>query len=615
MEQSKNVWKRLIFFQFWVLGLSFLTSCQSSTLSSSTGSSANGVIDTSRRIDWGNAGIPGGIPQRTTICATLSPGATGAQISSAIRNCPAGQVVFLNAGTYNISDQGIDFANTSNVTLRGAGANQTFLIFTTTTANVACFGQFSNVCLENGDNSWVGNPSHTAAWTGGYAKGTTQITLSSTSGLSVDSVLSLDQLNDTSDPGTIFVCETGGVCAQEGPAGGERTGRAQQQFVRVSAINGNTVTISPGIYMPNWRASQSPGAWWSSTEITMSGIEDLSIDGTSGGAPHNITIDNGYNCWIKGVRSLNANRDHINIYQTSASMFRDNYLYGTQNAISQSYGIEAFMGSDNLGENNIFQRVTTPIQVNGSTSGTVYAFNYNIFDLYVASAGWMIFGNSLHAAGVDTILFEGNIGNGLIGDNIHGTHHFVTAFRNRYTGWETGDTIQTTAIMLYFGSRYMNVIGNVLGQPGYHTQYQDVAPAGTNSDKSVFTLGFFGNGGTGTPTDSAVSNTLMRWGNYDVVNSEARFVASEVPTGLSQFGNGLPSSQALPASLYLKSKPSFWGNQPFPAIGPDVTGGNIPGVAGHAYMIPAQVCYQGMGGPSDGSANPLSFNAFNCYGE
>src|SRR4051812_21099620 len=90
---------------------------------------AHAQIDPIRRIDWSRAGVAGGIPIRTTICATLNAGATSSQINSAIANCPGGQVVKLNAGTYPIS-AGIVFNNKSNVTLRGAGADQTFLVFT-----------------------------------------------------------------------------------------------------------------------------------------------------------------------------------------------------------------------------------------------------------------------------------------------------------------------------------------------------------------------------------------------------------------------------------------------------------------------------------------------------
>ena len=84
------------------------------------------IVASSRSIDWRGAGVPGGIPSRTTVCATFSPGASAEQITDAIASCPGGQVVKLNAGTYNLST-GIRFNGRSNVTLRGAGPDRTFL--------------------------------------------------------------------------------------------------------------------------------------------------------------------------------------------------------------------------------------------------------------------------------------------------------------------------------------------------------------------------------------------------------------------------------------------------------------------------------------------------------
>src|SRR5437867_6511943 len=63
----------------------------------------SGISDPSRAIDWSNAGIPDGIPHRTTVCATLNPGVKAEQINRAIAACPAGQVVYLSAGTFHLS--------------------------------------------------------------------------------------------------------------------------------------------------------------------------------------------------------------------------------------------------------------------------------------------------------------------------------------------------------------------------------------------------------------------------------------------------------------------------------------------------------------------------------
>ena len=569
---------------------------------------ASGLIDPNRVIDWSQAGIPEGIPNRTTNCATLNAGASAAQINSAIASCPAGQVVFLNAGTYNLST-GIDFANHSNVTLRGAGGDQTFLVFS---GHSGCQGQQSDICVRSNETNWPGGPSHTANWTGGYAKGTTQITLSSTSGIIPGStVLALDQLNDSSDSGGIFVCESEGTCSQEGPAGAERSNRAQSQLVLATAVSGSTVTISPGLYMPNWRSSQTPGAWWGSTQATMDGIEDLSMDHTNGGAASGITFSNAYKCWVKGVRSVQADRNHVWIYTSARIVVRDSYFYGTKNAASQSYGIEPYASSDSLVENNIFQHIATPMQVNGSASGTVFGYNFTTDNFYNASPGWMIAGNSLHAAGVDNLLFEGNEANALIGDNIHGTHNFITAFRNQYVGWETGKSAQTNALQIYAGIRFLNVIGNVLGKQGYHKQYQDLAPSGSSSDSSIYTLGWSGNegksGGAG-PNDTLVASTMLRWGNFDYVNNSVQWNTAEVPASISQFASAVPASHTLPASFYLASRPGWWGSMPWPAVGPDVTGGSDP--SGHVYANPAQVCFNN----SSGGTGAITFNASDCYG-
>src|ERR1700720_628991 len=111
-------------------------------------------VPASRRTDWTYTGVPGGIPNRTTICATFSPGATASAINNAISSCNNG-VVFLNAGTYTSASLGGSInVNQSNVTLRGAGANQTIIT-----------GQGS-VNMASGSNGSLGT-----AITGGSTKG------------------------------------------------------------------------------------------------------------------------------------------------------------------------------------------------------------------------------------------------------------------------------------------------------------------------------------------------------------------------------------------------------------------------------------------------------------
>ena len=94
-------------------------------------STSTDVIDPARRIDWSRAGVLGGIPRRADgSCASLDARATAADINNAIAACANG-VVNLAPGTYNLS-AGVTFRGSSNVTLRGAGPEQTILKFTGT---------------------------------------------------------------------------------------------------------------------------------------------------------------------------------------------------------------------------------------------------------------------------------------------------------------------------------------------------------------------------------------------------------------------------------------------------------------------------------------------------
>ena len=158
----------------------------------------------------------------------------------------------------------------------------------------------------------------------------------------------------------------------------------------------------------------------------------------------------------------------------------------------------------------------------------------------------------------------------------------------------------------------------MLGKIGYHTRYEAAASSSTDpgnasvGDTSIYTVGYSGNEGTilsPIPNDPLVKATMMRWGNYDTVHAAAQWTASEVPSSLSQFSNAVPGNQGLPNSLYLSAKPSWWGTARWPAIGPDVTGGQDP--TGHAYKIPARACYDN----TSKTGGILNFNAVTCYPE
>jgi hypothetical protein len=173
----------------------------------------------------------------------------------------------------------------------------------------------------------------------------------------------------------------------------------------------------------------------------------------------------------------------------------------------------------------------------------------------------------------------------------------------------------------------MNVIGNVMGQAGYHTTYGCQAstsnafcPQSYNiggHDVVIYWLNYVDNtyphtyqfcSSPSCPStqgwDVQVAAYLMRWGNYDVVTGAARFCGnssntgwsgtcgstSEVPTAVSPYGNAVPTlgdtgagQPVMPPSFYYSSAPAFFGSTPFPVAGPDVTGGNLGNCSGGPY--------------------------------
>ncbi len=449
------------------------------------------------------------------------------------------------------------------------------------------------------------------------------------------STLILDQTDDATDSGDIFVCyQPKGVCSTNGDNGGfDRSNRSQQQMVTVTSIIGigpYVVGIFPGLYMPNWTSGKSPQAWWASNPIANAGVEDLSLNLTAAepnvGNGFGIEIFNCNGCWVKGVRVIQPGRSHVQIQLGYHVTVQDSYFFRTAGQTSTSYGVETAGAGDTLIQNNIFQQITEPISLSGNCSGCVLAYNFDINNIYDSGGGvytWRMAGVLPHASGIGHLLIEGNQGSGLQADIIHGSHQFITAFRNTWSGYQKNNghnpTGNTTPVIVNALNRFVNVIGNVLGSPTLPTtNYQ----SGTHA---VYEIG----SGDQNPDDPNVLRTLMRWGNYDVVTG-TRWCGnslnpgwgstcgnvSEVPSLIANFANPVPAFTTLPPSFFLTGKPAWWpASKAWPPIGRDVSGGDIAGYAGHAYSIPAADCYAlVMSGPADGTGGVLSFNSDQCYG-
>jgi hypothetical protein len=361
---------------------------------------------------------------------------------------------------------------------------------------------------------------------------------------------------------------------------------------------------------------------------------------------------NAYGNWVRNIRSINSDTPsqavgkHVWLYQSARNTIRDSYFYGSDGA-SNGYGVDSgYSSGDQLVENNICQHIAT-CSITEGDEGTVFGYNYAVDDFYSqqgTAPQWQQEDSYHHSVGDGFLLWEGQEGIGHTSDDIHGTSFMLTMFRDYFNGRDPALTTglpkiqQTTPMGLMAFSREHNVIGSVLGTAGYHTVYTSAASSSSdagnsNANVSIYVLGYSGNqgtsfsasgGGFSIPDDLTVVSTLYRWGNCDAVNGfgNCQFNSSEVPSTISPYAQSVPSSHTLPNSFYLpnggSSAPPFWntpaGAPQWPAIGPDVTGGNMPNTGGRVSMTPAAYCYLDvMGGQTNGSSGALSFDANNCY--
>lgn len=597
-----------------------------------------GILDPTRAIDWSTAGIPGGIPSRITACATLNAstygnGSTDATtaINNALSGCASGQCVSLSAGTFLVNGR-INIP--SNVTLRGAGANQTILEAHNT----------SGAVISLGTGGVPYGQSNAVAITGGASAGSTSITLASASGISVGSYLVIDQLND----GTI-VATHGSEGACTWCDNGQGGTRVQGQIVEVTTVSGTTIGVNPGLYVSY---TLTPHATpFSATKYA--GVENLQVYANNTGATTNFAMNGCAYCWISGIEGNYADGDHVEVDFSYHSEIINSYFSNAYRHTPGTYDSDLALRNKSTGmlvQNNIFERLHVSAMMEWGPAGNVLAYNYMFGNFDSGAPNVMMSNLNTHGAHPQFNLWEGNIVAQIHPDSIWGSGGNLSTFRN----WATGATkvcnpmsgrgtvtcspmgaqggagvngwyaIQGVRVMDYdFLVSNANMVADVIGSSvmagltRYNngtqplTQVQQVAavcgpsPCGSGSrgyDTSAYayTLGYGEASDTGGGTYDSLTpyNTMFQHGEYSNVTGTIKWAPSV--------------TQTLPPSFYLSSKPAWFGSVRFPPIGPDVLGGIGPG--GHANKIPAEVCYENVMGGTDGTGSPLAFNADSCYG-
>ena len=239
-------------------------------------------------------------------------------------------------------------------------------------------------------------------------------------------------------------------------------------------------------------------------------------------------------------------------------------------------------------ENNISVDVNKVIVFRSSGTGSVVGYNYFDNGWIWGTEGWVEVGiNASHQAGGHHVLFEGNYSFNADSDYTHGNAIYLTFFRNWLSGQRRSfaDTGFGRVAALAYGSWWDSFVGNVLGRPtpGLMNGWHYTSPAmgcdstgnqcsGNNSNwasQNVWTLGYDAER-WGMRPDPKVLSTVIRDGNYDFLTK-------------SQKWHNTPARFTIPASLYLKAKPLFFGSNSWPWVLP---------AYGSVNTLPAKARYE-----------------------
>jgi hypothetical protein len=533
----------------------------------SPGNALAGIIPNDRRIDWSHSGIPGGIPQRTGICATIDSAVYGngntdatSAIQAALESCPDGQVVYLPPGVYITSDTiHLDSYNT----LRGAGPGKTILKH--------AGGYLRSMVDMRGLIYWQIAGLHKTYVVLEANKDSQVIRLASTAGINPGDILLINQLNDGDlvDPEGVE-----GKCTWCGYEDGDRV---LGQLAEVAAVNGNQVSLTLPLHW-TYTTALDPWAYQVDADamIRHAGLEDLSLTQDDPEVEFMIEMDGAQYSWVKNVEIKNVQRRAMWVINSLQNEIRQCYVHIGIDGYGRDRGYGILLdahSSSNRVEDNILSTIDGGgIMTAGGASGNVIAYNY-LHEILFDDPWWLIASPSInHAPHPKMNLWEGNFAYKAEADIIHGSSSHNTVFRSRSFGWMSDSiTTRNNAIEIAAKNTYMNIVGNVLGTPGKSNRYEVLPgqPYDDWSERVIYVLGV----GSGVE-DTKPAETLLRHGNFDYVTN-------------SVVWDPAIADHDLPASLYLDEAPEWWCQEtPFPAIGPDV--------AGYTNDIPAKRRFEGL---------------------
>ena len=479
------------------------------------------VIPADRNFAW-NPGLTskGGIPNRTVVCATLSP---GANIQAALDSCPAGQVVKLNAGTFTVNNY---LLLHSGITLRGSGAGQTILVKTNgakprnstavagtmgilTPANNAYIVPDSQPIIIVGATRWPrpGGDSSSASQnlTSDGVAGSNSVTITNANGFTPGQFVLLDELSGATYQPVVtgFGCSGCTVLQSDRVAwnihnphqNGDdppeakgwfmRTDRPTNEIKEIESVSGNTITFTSPLSI-GYRVSHAAQLTRytvtdrDSRQVVNAGVENLSLKGGSDGA---LNFESAAYSWAKNVEVTQWVGAGVAIDNSFRVELRDSYIHqgswpmpgGGGYALSVANG-----SSEVLIENNIMTDVNKVMVFRSSGTGSVVGYNYADDGWIWGTEGWVEVGiNASHMAGPHHVLFEGNYSFNADSDYTHGNAIYLAFFRNWLSGQRHSfsDSGNVREVGLAYGSWWDSFVGNVLGRPGQMAGWRYTAAA------------------------------------------------------------------------------------------------------------------------------------------
>jgi hypothetical protein len=606
--------------------------------------SSGGIIPADRNFPW-NPGMrsAGGIPNRTTIFKTLSPG-SGDQstvIQNAINACPVGQVVLLNSGTYTVNNF---ILINKGITLRGSGAGATILSKTNgavgrtgsvVAGTITTGGPLNNKILAPasqplndaqpiiivGEARWPKPDSTTSKnLTIDGIAGSNSVTVSSATGFAVGQWVLLDEISkwslvavpsgyspsgvkvkagdhvvfqmhspsqDVDDPPDGFGWFSRGYPSNTSSSG-DTDGRMTAEIKEIASISGNTITFTTPLSI-SYRVSHlaqltrytpiPSNGGNGGTQIVNAGVENLTMKGGSDGS---LRFEITAYCWAKNIEVTQWYGEGVAINNSYKVELRDSYIHTGADPTpgGQGYAISLANGSSEILIENNISRDTNKVMVSRcSGAGSVVAYNYMDDGWISYEPVWQEIGiNASHMAGPHHVLFEGNYGFNMDSDYTHGSSQYITYYRNYVTGqrgsW-TGPDANSRCAGVSSWAKNFTFIGNILGRSGKMTGWLYSDPMmgcnstggncvggvngswGDTATGNIWQVGYDATNQWSQQAEQGALSTVIRDGNYDFLTN-------------SQHWHNTPSGFAMPDSLYLTSKPAFFGANQWPWTDPSI---------------------------------------------